>query len=406
MLRSTFYIALHYLRTTFRGRSVILFSLVMPLAFTLVLGNVIGGGSGDQPTRQPVAVVDEDGSTLSQALVANLQASPGLQVQFLDRDAALQRTKEDSLVATVMIPKGFHEALRQGRRPQVELVTSGTQAMAAQGAEQGLLAAISQLTGVCDAADVASQVATSLGLLPSTAASSPALSEAAVDRSLELWTTAAPVSVSSQPVTRLDSPSAVPVGFDQSSPGMLVTFGLVMVLNGAIVLIVERQQGTLRRLLVMPVPKTSILTGKLAGVLTAGVIQAAVLILAGALLFDVNWGQAPVALALMVLAFSFSITGLGMLIAGVSRTYAQANALANILMYSVAALGGAWWPIEVTPQWMQQAAKLVPSYWAMQGFQDIVVRGLGMPDVLPEAAVLLAFGLSFLAVGVSRFSYE
>ena len=100
------------------------------------------------------------------------------------------------------------------------------------------------------------------------------------------------------------------------------------------------------------------------------------------------------------------IPTLGMLIAGLARTYAQANALANILMYSVAAFGGAWWPIEVTPQWMQQAAQITPTYWAMQGFQDIVTRGLGLQAVLPEAAVLTGMGLFFLALGAWRFRYE
>jgi ABC-2 type transport system permease protein len=152
--------------------------------------------------------------------------------------------------------------------------------------------------------------------------------------------------------------------------------------------------------------KAAIMFGKLGGIYVAGLVQAAILIGAGALLFGVPWGQAPVALLVMVLSFSFSITSLGMLIAGVARTYAQANALANILMYTVAALGGAWWPIEVVPGWMQQLAKFTPTYWAMQGFQDIIVRGLGLAAVLPNATLLLLFGAVYLSIGLWRFRYE
>ena len=72
-------------------------------------------------------------------------------------------------------------------------------------------------------------------------------------------------------------------------------------------------------------------------------------------------GWIAVALVVMIVSFAFSITSLGMLVAGVARTYAQANALANILMYSIAALGGAWWPIEIVPSWMQQLARLTRS---------------------------------------------
>jgi len=126
-------------------------------------------------------------------------------------------------------------------------------------------------------------------------------------------------------------------------------------------------------------------------------------------LFPYLWqykGRMAAALALMVLATTFAIASLGMMIAGLARTFAQAAALSNILMYSIAAIGGAWWPIEITPAWMQQIARLTPTFWAMQGYNDIITRGLGLPAVLPEALVLLGFGALFLAFGVWRFRYE
>jgi ABC-2 type transport system permease protein len=192
-------------------------------------------------------------------------------------------------------------------------------------------------------------------------------------------------------------------GFSQSSPGMLVTFGLVSIMSAAITLLLERQSGTLRRLLVAPLARWSVMGGKLGGVMAVGVVQAAILILAGALLFRVEWGQAPLALAVMVGAFVFSVSGLGMAIAGIARTYAQANALSQILTYSTAALGGAWWPIDVVPGWMERLAMITPAYWAMRGFQDIIVREQGLAAVMPEAGVLVAMGAVFLAVGLSRF---
>jgi len=192
-------------------------------------------------------------------------------------------------------------------------------------------------------------------------------------------------------------------GFSQSSPGMLVTFGLASIMASAITLLLERQSGTLRRLLTAPLTRWAVMGGKLGGVMTAGVLQALILILAGAFVFRVNWGQAPLALAVMVLAFAFAVSGLGMAIAGLARSYAQANALSQILTYSTAALGGAWWPIDIVPQWMQRAAMITPAYWAMRGFQDIIVRGQGVAAILPSAAVLAIMGAAFLAVGLNRF---
>jgi ABC-2 type transport system permease protein len=212
-----------------------------------------------------------------------------------------------------------------------------------------------------------------------------------------------PVVVVVTPAGNAPPQPAQPTGFSQSSPGMLVTFGLASIMASAITLLLERQSGTLRRLMTAPLTRSAVMGGKLGGVMTAGVLQAAILIAAGALFFRVNWGQAPLALAVMVLAFAFSVSGLGMLIAGLAKTYAQANALSQILTYSTAALGGAWWPIDVVPEWMQRVAQITPAYWAMKGFQDIIVRGQGMPAILPTAAVLALMGVVFLAIGLSRF---
>jgi ABC-2 type transport system permease protein len=77
-----------------------------------------------------------------------------------------------------------------------------------------------------------------------------------------------------------------------------------------------------------------------------------------------------------------------------------------LIIMPLAGLGGAMWPIEIVPAWMQQLALFLPSGWAMRGFHDIVTRGLGLQDILLEAAVLMAFGVGFLVIGVWRFKYE
>jgi len=403
MFNRAFYIARQYWRTTFLHRNVLIFALLMPLIFTFVVGSV---SVADNETQQAarLAVVDEDDSAGSLALVQGLRASPVFDVQLLERTAALAQIERDESIAALLIPVGFGEALSQNGAAMLDLRTNPLRAQEAQSVEQEVRRAMATMNGMVQAAGIAVSAAEQLGT------ADPVQRQAAFNSALRqvqaAWATQAPVEVLAVPVTRLSQTAAIPDGFEQSSPGMLVTFSLVFLLNGTLVLIVERQQGTLRRLLVMPMRKAAIMIGKLGGIYVAGLLQAAILIGAGALLFGVPWGQAPVALLVMVLSFAFSITSLGMLIAGVARTYAQANALANILMYAVAALGGAWWPIEIVPGWMQQLARLTPTYWAMQGFQDIIVRGLGLAAVLPSAALLLLFGAVYLSIGLWRFRYE
>jgi ABC-2 type transport system permease protein len=55
---------------------------------------------------------------------------------------------------------------------------------------------------------------------------------------------------------------------------------------------------------------------------------------------------------------------------------------------------------------MQSMAHFVPHYWAMQGFQDVLVRGAAVASILPEAGALAAFAVVFFLVGVWRFRFE
>jgi ABC-2 type transport system permease protein len=187
---------------------------------------------------------------------------------------------------------------------------------------------------------------------------------------------------------------------------MLVMYALFFTFGGGASLLVERDEGTLRRLMVMPMGKWTILTGKLLGIFLGALVQMAIMVLAGQFAFGVRWGQDPAALTAMLLAYGFTGTALGVMVAALVKTPAQANAAGTISIMALASLGGAWWPIEIVPQWMQSLALGLPTGWAMRGFHDIITRGLDLNAILLEMGVLLGFGLLFLVVGVLRFKYE
>jgi ABC-2 type transport system permease protein len=62
--------------------------------------------------------------------------------------------------------------------------------------------------------------------------------------------------------------------------------------------------------------------------------------------------------------------------------------------------------LDVVPPSLQSIGRLSPVSWAMDGFHDVITRGLDVTAVLPEVGVLLAFAAVFLAIGLSRFRYE
>ena len=72
----------------------------------------------------------------------------------------------------------------------------------------------------------------------------------------------------------------------------------------------------------------------------------------------------------------------------------------------MALLGGCWYPIELFPQFVRTAVKVLPTTWAMQGMLNLVLRGQGLSGILPESGVLLGFAVLFFTIGIWRFRFE
>jgi ABC-2 type transport system permease protein len=126
----------------------------------------------------------------------------------------------------------------------------------------------------------------------------------------------------------------------------------------------------------------------------------------GIVVMGVNWGRSPAGLAIMLLTFGLSSVAFGVMMATFVKTEGQANNLSIMLGMSMALLGGCWFPIELFPPAVQTAVHVLPTTWAMQGLADLVMRGAGVAEILPEAAVLSGFAVVFLVVGIVRFRYE
>jgi ABC-2 type transport system permease protein len=135
-------------------------------------------------------------------------------------------------------------------------------------------------------------------------------------------------------------------------------------------------------------------------------VQMALLVAFGVLVMGLNWGRAPVPLALLLLTFALASAALGTTLGTFIKTEGQATGLSVMLGMLMALLGGCWYPIELFPQFVRAAVQILPTTWAMQGLLDIILHGQGLASVLPEAGVLLGFAAAFFIIGVWRFRYE
>jgi ABC-2 type transport system permease protein len=360
------------------------------------------GGDPSADQRYPVALVDHDGGALAMQFASALAQSKVVRSEARDEATALKLLDDKKIRAVVVIPSGFSADLLAGKGVEVEVRASAedNEGLAVREAVQSASALVSRallaaLVSVEEAeairpfADDAERQAyfqEALKLAKDEAESAPA--EVANTQASGAWI------------------ANIPQGYSQSSPGQLVTWVLATLLAGAAALAAERTMGTLRRLLTMPAPKWTILGGKILGRFTLGIIQMAVMVVAGMLVFKVKWGDSPLALAMIAVSFGLAATALGLFLSTLARTEQQAGGFGTLGTFLLAPLGGAWIPMEITPPAFQTLAQIFPTTWAMRGFTDVIVRGQGPEGVLLETLVLLGFAVIFFALGVWRFKYE
>jgi ABC-2 type transport system permease protein len=197
-----------------------------------------------------------------------------------------------------------------------------------------------------------------------------------------------------------------PTSVTQNVPGYTIfgVFFIVQVL--ATSFLGEKQDGTFRRLLVAPLPRTALLLGKVLPYYLINLVQIASMFAIGGLVFGMDLGSAPLAMVLVSLATSAAATGMGLLVATLGKTPEQIGGLSTMLALTLAAIGGMMVPSFTMPEFMQTIGKISPHYWSLSGFQDVLVRGLSTPDVLNEVAVLSGFAAVFFIIALIKFRFQ
>jgi ABC-2 type transport system permease protein len=375
-----------------------LFFLILPIVFTFILA---GGTGAPADARIRLVVADQSQTTLSAQLITTLEASEAVRPEVLPLDQAEAEFSQRRVSAMLIIP------------PQLEMgqLTAGTVELDlrqqpnninALAAQQAVLAALRRIGSAVDIANSSVAEAERIRPFESTAAR-----QSYFDTALA----AAQSGMANAPDRIAVSQGSTPdeIEYDpraNSSAGQLITWVFIPLIGMSAMFAYERQKGTLRRLLISPTLKATYLLGTIGGQVTLALVQMLLLVGFGILVMGVKWGSAPGALALMLVTGALAAGALGCMLGTLVKTEGQANGLSIMLGMVMALLGGCWYPIELFPQFVRTAVKILPTSWAMQGMLDIVLRGQGVSGVLLEAGVLLGFAAVFFAVGVWRFRYE
>jgi ABC-2 type transport system permease protein len=195
-------------------------------------------------------------------------------------------------------------------------------------------------------------------------------------------------------------------GAEHAVPGTAVLFGLFLVGNLGFAIFREHGWNTWERLRASPATTFELMYGKSVTPMLSLLIQQAILLGVGGVLFDLEVEGSVVAMVLVAFAFGFSLLGLGFLLLAVCRTVMQLNAITNVGTMVLSGLGGAITPISSLPDWARAVAPAVPTYWAMRGYRTVILDAGDIGAVLLPIAVLLAFGLGFGLLAALRFRVE
>jgi ABC-type multidrug transport system permease subunit len=386
MLRHALFIAGHDLRFMLRQWETLLWTFVMPVVFFYFIGTMTGGyGAAAAGGGPPLAVqAPANGGIVVEQLIARLEQQ-GYAVARPATLDALERYDRRLIVPEAATHATVTESVLAGNQLQLTFERRGDD-LAAMLDEVRLNRAIYTVV-----ADLAAIKANGREVTP---AAFDAI--AAAPRRVTLTVRAAGA--------RREAP---PAGFAQAVLGTMVMFTMIILLTaGAIMLVVEREQGLLRRLASAPISRGSLVLGKWLARVGLALVQLAFAMVVGTVLFRVDWGQSVPTVFAVLAAWAGLNASLALLLGSAARTTAQATGIGVLTSLALAALGGCWWPIEITPPWMQGLALALPTGWTMDALHKLVSFGYAPGTAVPHIAALAAAALLAGWAAAKIFRYQ
>ena len=308
------------------------------------------------------AVVDDAGTSLSRAYVAELQASAI--VEFAAPSAGVgelrRRMNAGEVSVGVVIPRDFERRVLDPSRPAAQLLVDGSEPMV-DGVARGL-------------------------------ASVP------LPRRDGLYGRAAP---SLEVLTEYNPERRTAV---QIVPALIgVILNMTMVIFTAVAIVRERERGNLELLITTPIRSWELMAGKLLPYVAIGLLQTTLVLAVGAFLFDVpvNGGLGDLYLAAAL--FIAATLTLGLVISTLARTQFQAFQLAFFTMMPSILISGFMFPFDGMPRAARWLAQVLPLTHFNELVRGIVLRGAPIGDLGRPAGKLLVFLVVALAIATLRF---
>ena len=382
-LATLFRLAWNDIRLTSRDRAAFFWILLLPVGMMWIFGQT-GGSRG--PAKAGLRIEDHDGGFVAQSLRRELEASADkIELEVIEGNAVPAADAAAKIPARrLILPAGLSEGLLAQKKQTLRLeVSPSADRDLNQNVDAVLRRALVRTVGQFLVLEVEGRPAdpAALGEKFAEIASRPPLVELAV--------------------SNIGRAKTTPQGYAQSVPGILTMVVMMMTLiYGGVFLVLEKENGLLRRQLTLPISRGRLIAGKILGRFLLAALQIAILLTVGRLFFGLDLGASVGGLLVLLATYAIAVAGLSILLGAYARSREQASTLGWLLSMALAALGGCWWPAEIMPEWLQNAALVLPTSWAMTGLHQLISYGNGLSAITLPSLVLLGFGLTFGALGV------
>jgi ABC-2 type transport system permease protein len=406
-MKRVWFIALKDLRLFAVDRLALFFGLLFPFFFATAFYFVMQGVGG-KDERLEVHLVTRETQGMSKQIIeamitkseAKLRPGEARVVLEKDYDEAMHAVRDKKIPGFIAFPADFTEGVTMGYGSKLEIVVDA-EATAARAALHGFAKGIAARVG---AQQVSSRASMNLRMAPVMSSGNRADIAKAIEDSLPAMATG---QTTTDDLVAFDIQKIGEVTAKNPSnfviPGYLVMFVFFLAALGAQSIVEERQNQTLERLLACSVQREAILAGIFSGTALRGLIQILLFWIVGIILFRMDLGISPAAVVLMSILMVLTSSAFSIMLATLVRTQRAAIAIGVLTSLVLAPLGGCWWPLFITPKWMQFLARITPHGWATTGFNKLMVFGAGFSAAIPNMLALVGFGALFGIVALWRF---
>ena len=415
-----FHLYIKDMKLFFADRGAVIMAFVVPVLMALIFGYTFGG-AGDSVIEDleiNFDVVDKDKSEISAMIVNAIDEDEILILKEVSEEDAYTHVKGGKRSAALIIPDGFGDLVKASENVDLKIIYDPSNQL-----ENGLIKG--KMQQILFSSDLGKIVMPNMmeDLLRANGEDETSIkiakfymekyifpeedsaekienenSDEPSTSSMDAMFDDFPINIINEQIVGQDVNSSA--GYVQSVVSAMVMFLLFGISFGAGSLLREKNSGTLKRLLTAPISVEGILTAKLLGLLTTGMMQIYFMLIFGWLVFHLEIWAYPFQLFLMAFGTSLMASGLGVLLTGIAKTEEQIGNLAPLVILSLSAVGGAMVPRFIMPKFLLKLGVISPVSWAVDGFHNVFWQHQGLTGMLPQFGMLLAFATIFLTVGI------